>query len=42
MPELTVDRLLRVQLAPGVAATTRVLLRGACVGRMANLTERRW
>lgn len=39
MPELTVDRLVRVRLAPGVSATTRVLLRGACVGRMADLAE---
>lgn len=37
LPELTVDRLVHVRLAPGTSATTRVLLRGVCMGRMADL-----
>ena len=40
LPDLTVDRLVRIKLVPGTASTVRVLLRGECMGRMANLAER--
>jgi formylglycine-generating enzyme required for sulfatase activity len=39
LPELTVDRLVRVRLTPGVPTTARVLMHGACVGRMSNLAD---
>jgi formylglycine-generating enzyme required for sulfatase activity len=40
LPELTVDRLVRVELRPGTAPRLRVTLRGACAGRMASVADR--
>ncbi|MCA9595207.1 MAG: SUMF1/EgtB/PvdO family nonheme iron enzyme [Myxococcales bacterium] len=39
LPALSVDRLLRVRLAPGNRGTVSVLLDGSCAGRMAFLGE---
>jgi formylglycine-generating enzyme required for sulfatase activity len=39
LPEITVDRLVRVRLTPGVTSRPRVMLRAACMGRMANLAD---
>jgi formylglycine-generating enzyme required for sulfatase activity len=36
-PLLTIDRLVRVRAKPGVRGAVRVVLRGACVGTMADL-----
>jgi formylglycine-generating enzyme required for sulfatase activity len=36
-PNLTIDRLLLVRMAPGVRGSARVLLAGACFGTMARL-----
>jgi formylglycine-generating enzyme required for sulfatase activity len=36
-PLLTIDRLLSVHLVPGTVGAVRVVLRGACVGTMADL-----
>jgi formylglycine-generating enzyme required for sulfatase activity len=38
-PEVTIDRLIRVSVAPNERASVRVLLRGACVGTMADLAR---
>jgi sulfatase modifying factor 1 len=39
LPELTVDRLVRVRLGPGVTSRPRVMMRATCMGRMANLAD---
>lgn len=39
LPEVTVDRLLRVRLAPGVTSRPLVMLRASCMGRMAKLAD---
>jgi formylglycine-generating enzyme required for sulfatase activity len=39
MPELTVDRLVRLSLGPGTNMSVRVTLRAICMGRMASLAE---
>jgi formylglycine-generating enzyme required for sulfatase activity len=41
LPEMTIDRLLLVELVPGVARTHRVVLRGDCLATMAKLGEGR-
>jgi formylglycine-generating enzyme required for sulfatase activity len=40
LPNLAIDRLLRVDLTPAVRGSVRVDLRGACFGTMANLEAR--
>lgn len=37
IPELAIDRLVRIDLSPGVKATYRITLGGACFGTMADL-----
>ncbi len=37
IPELAIDRLVRIDLSPGVKATYRITLSGACFGTMADL-----
>ena len=37
LPNLTIDRLVRVELEPNVRSSVRVTLRGACFGTMADL-----
>jgi formylglycine-generating enzyme required for sulfatase activity len=40
LPNLAIDRLVRIDLAPNVRSSVRITLRGACFGTMANLDER--